>query len=106
MHAWVQEWQMISVHIIYPRTDDSTFDMDYYVESHMPMLANALGDACQSWGASASAQGDIAAIGWAMVDSKDAFDAAMAEHGAAILGDVPNYTNVQPNLVVGDVAAS
>ena len=97
---------MISVHIIYPRTDDSTFDMDYYVGSHMPMLASALGDSCQGWGASAPPQGDIAAIGWAMVDDKESFDAAMAEHGAAIIGDVPNYTNVQPQLVIGDVAAS
>ena len=97
---------MISVHILYPRTDDSTFDMDYYVGSHMPMLANALGDSCQSWGATTCMGGDIAAIGWAMVDSKDAFDAAMGEHGAAIMGDVPNYTNVEPQLVLGDIAAS
>lgn len=97
---------MISVHIIYPRTEDSTFDMDYYVGSHMPMLANALGDSCQSWGASEAPAGDVAAIGWAMVESKEAFDATMAEHGAAIIGDVPNYTNVEPQLVVGDVAAS
>jgi len=97
---------MISVHILYPRTDDSTFDMDYYVQSHMPMLANALGDSCQGWGATSVMAGDLAAIGWAMVESKDAFDAAMAEHGAAIMGDVPSYTNVEPQLVLGDVAAS
>ncbi len=38
-----------------------------------------------------------------MVDSQEAFNAAMAEHGAEIIGDVPNYTNVQPELIVGDV---
>ena len=97
---------MISVHILYPRarTDDSTFDMDYYCESHMPMLADALGDACQGWGASKMAAGDWEAIGWAAVDSQEAFDAAMAEHGAAIMGDLPNYTNVAPQLVIGEVA--
>ena len=94
---------MIAVHILYPKTDDSTFDMDYYVGTHMPMLADALGDACTGWGAS-SASGNWSAIGWAMVTSKEAFDAAMAEHGAAIIGDVPNYTNVQPDLVIGAVA--
>ena len=30
----------------------------------------------------------------------------MASAGAAIMGDVPNYTNVAPQLIVGDVAAS
>ena len=93
---------MISVHILYPNTDDATFDMDYYVGTHMPMLANALGDDCAAWGAS-STTGNWIAIAWAEVTSKEAFDAAMAEHGAAILGDVPNYTNVQPDLVIGDI---
>ncbi len=94
---------MISVHILYPKTDDSTFDMDYYTSTHMPMLADALGDACTGWGAS-STGGKWAAIGWANVSSKDAFDAAMAEHGAKIMGDVANYTNVQPEMLIGEVA--
>ncbi len=95
---------MISVHILYPKTDDSTFDMDYYTSSHMPMLANALGDACTSWGASTTGGDNWAAVGWAHVTSQEAFDAAMAEHGAAIMGDVPNYTNVAPELVIGQIA--
>jgi uncharacterized protein (TIGR02118 family) len=94
---------MISVLIMYPRTDDSTFDMDYYTSTHMPMLAEALGEACQGWGASTVKAGKWAAMGWAMVDSQEAFDAAMAAHGAKIMGDVPNYTNVSPELIVGDV---
>ena len=97
---------MISVLIMYPKTDDSTFDMDYYTSTHMPMLADALGDACLSWGASTVTSGDYEAMGWAMVESQEALDNAMASAGAAIMGDVPNYTNVQPQLIVGDVAAS
>jgi len=95
---------MLSVHIMYPKTDDSTFNMDYYMSTHMPMLADALGDACHSWGASTSMGKDYEAIGWAIVESKEAFDAAMAEHGAAIMGDVGNYTNVAPAMVLGTVA--
>jgi uncharacterized protein (TIGR02118 family) len=94
---------MISVHILYPKTDDSTFDMDYYCSTHMPMLADALGDACKGWGASTVGGGNWEAIGWATVESQEAFDAAMKEHGAAIMGDVANYTNVAPELVVGQI---
>lgn len=101
--AWDTE-AMISVHILYPKTDESTFDMDYYTSTHMPMLADALGDACKGWGASSCKGGPWAAIGWASVESQDAFDAAMAEHGGKIMGDVPNYTNVAPELVIGEVA--
>ena len=95
---------MISVHIMYPKTDDSTFDMNYYTSTHMPMLAEALGDSCTGWGATVAKGDQYEAIGWATVTSQEAFDACMAENGAKILGDVPNYTNVQPELVVGDIA--
>ena len=95
---------MLSVQILYPKSDDTTFDMDYYCQTHMPMLADALGDACHGWGASTVKTGKWEAMGWAMVESQEAFDAAMASAGAAIMGDVPNYTNVQPELVIGDVA--
>lgn len=93
---------MLAITILYPRTDDSTFDMDYYTATHMPMLASALGDACQGWGAISYPSGRLAAMGWAMVTTQDAFNAAMAEHGAAIMADVANYTNVQPELLIGE----
>lgn len=95
---------MISVLIMYPKTDDSTFDMDYYTSTHMPMLADALGDACTGWGASTTKGKDWAAYGWATVESQEAFDAAMATNGAKIMADVPNYTNVAPQMVIGNVA--
>lgn len=94
---------MISVQILYPKSDDTTFDMDYYISTHMPMLADAIGEACTHWGAATPKSDDWAGIGWAMVTSQEAFDAAMAEHGAAIMGDIPNYTNSAPELIVSDI---
>jgi uncharacterized protein (TIGR02118 family) len=93
---------MISVVILYPKSDESTFDMDYYTTKHMPMFADALGDACQGWGVSAPAA-KYHAVAWAMVDSKEAFDAAMAEHGREVMGDLANYTTTKPELIIGDV---
>lgn len=74
------------------------------MSTHMPMFADALGDACTSWGASTSNGGNFMAIGWAMVESQEALDAGLAAHGAKIMGDVPNYTNVRPDMVIGTVA--
>jgi uncharacterized protein (TIGR02118 family) len=93
---------MISVYILYPKADDSTFDMDYYTSKHMPMFAEALGEACHGWGVSAT-RGKYHAVAWAMVESKEHFDAAMAEHGGSILGDIVNYTNTQPEMIIGDI---
>ena len=68
-------------------------------------LAEALGEACLGWGAMSISGGKYAAMGWAMVADQDAFNTAMATHGAKIMGDVANYTNVQPELLIGDVVA-
>ena len=94
---------MIDVTILYPRAEGSTFDTDYYATKHMPMFAEALGDACVRWGVTSVPQGDYHAIGWARIESQDAFNSAMAEKGAEIMGDVPNYTNVRPSMIIGDV---
>ena len=94
---------MLAMTILYPRTDDSTFDMDYYTSTHMPMLAEALGEHCHGWGAAAIPEGKYTAMGWAMVTSQDHLNETLKEHGAKIMGDVPNYTNVQPELVVGEI---
>lgn len=94
---------MIGVTILYPREEGSTFDIDYYTNSHMPMFAGHLGEACQAWGVIAADGPQYHCVGWAMVDSADAFNSAMAEHGAEIIGDVPNYTTVTPTLIVGNV---
>lgn len=93
---------MISVLILYPKTDDTTFDMDYYTTKHMPMFVDALGEACTGWGVSAPAA-KYHAVAWATVTSKEAFDSAMAEHGAAVIGDVPNYTNTRAEMIIGDI---
>jgi hypothetical protein len=39
-----------------------------------------------------------------MVSDREGFNAGMAAHGAKIMGDVPNYTNVQPELLIGEIA--
>ncbi len=101
-----QDCRMITVSILYPQTDDSTFDMDYYTSSHMPMFAGHLGDACQGWGVADVMGNDYHAMAWATVTSVEAFNAAMGEHGAEIMGDVANYTNVSPVLLLGEVVAN
>jgi uncharacterized protein (TIGR02118 family) len=94
---------MISVLIMYPRGDDTTFDMQYYTSSHMPMFAESLGAACHGWGVIEPSGDKYHAIAWVMVDSQDDLNATMATHGAKVIGDVPNYTNTSPEMIIGNV---
>jgi len=36
---------MIKVSILYPKRSDTNFNMDYYVDHHMPMVQRLLGSA-------------------------------------------------------------
>jgi uncharacterized protein (TIGR02118 family) len=93
---------MISVLILYPKTDGSRFDLDYYAQTHMPLFAEALGEACHGWGVIAPGDG-YHAVGWAKVSSHDEFGAAMAARGGPVIADVVNYTDVEPQFIIGDV---
>jgi uncharacterized protein (TIGR02118 family) len=92
--------------IIYPKTDDATFDMDYYTSTHMPMVAKALGAGDQGWGAMSVSSDKHIAMGWVMFESMDAFNAGMGAHGAEIMADVANYTNQQPEVIIGEITSA
>jgi uncharacterized protein (TIGR02118 family) len=95
---------MYRIAILYPKTEGASFDHEYYQTSHMPMLADRLGDNCKSWGVDKVLDGPFEAIGYVQVGDLGGFGATMNEHGAEILGDVPNYTTISPQLVVSEIA--
>ena len=101
---------MIKVHILYPNTPGVRFDMAYYVDRHMPMVQAKIGAACTGFtidaGMAGGAPGQAApyvAVGALLVTSVEAFGAAMDQHGAEILGDIPNYTDAQPVIQISEV---
>lgn len=101
---------MIKVHIFYPKTATSRFDMDYYCTKHMPMVKAKLGAACTGFTVDAGLAGGApgqppayAAVGALICTSVEAFQAAFAPHAKEILGDIPNYTDVQPTLQISEI---
>jgi uncharacterized protein (TIGR02118 family) len=101
---------MIKVSVFYPAGDSTKFDMDYYCKSHMPMVGQKLGAACKSMaveqglgGGAPGAPPTYAAMGHLYFDSFADFQAAFAPHAAAIMADIPNYTNIQPVIQVSEV---
>jgi uncharacterized protein (TIGR02118 family) len=101
---------MIKVHILYPNQPAVRFDMAYYCERHMPMVQARIGAACTGFtvdaGLAGGAPGQPApyvAVGALLVSSIEAFGAAMAQHGAEIMGDIPNYTDAQPVIQISEV---
>jgi uncharacterized protein (TIGR02118 family) len=101
---------MIKVSVFYPGGADSTFDMNYYLNRHIPMVLAKLGPACKRaaveqglGGATPGSPPAFSAMGHLYFDSVEAFQAAFGPHAGEIIGDIPNYTNVQPTIQVSDV---
>jgi len=102
---------MIRVSVLYPNSPGATFDMPYYIASHMETLVKGkLGAALKGMqidhglgGGMPGVPPPYIAVGHLLFDSVEAFQAAFSPVADAILGDIPNYTNVQPAVQVSEV---
>lgn len=101
---------MIKVSVLYPAGDKANFNMEYYCQSHMPLVQQRLGAACKSIaveqglaGGAPGAPPPYVAMGHMYFDSVEAFQAAFASHAKELMADVPNFTNVQPVIQVSEV---
>jgi len=103
---------MIRFTVLYPAGDGLTFDMDYYVKTHIPLFRKCMGAAMKDIrveqglsGATPGSPAPYVALVHATFDSVGAFETAFAPHFAEIQGDVPNYTNIRPVLQFSEVLA-
>ena len=101
---------MIKVSVLYPNNEGSKFDMDYFCNSHFPMVQEKLGAALKGvsveqglGGAEPGSRATYVAMGHLLFDSVDAFQSAFGPHAEAIMGDIPNYTDVEPTIQVSEV---
>jgi len=101
---------MIKVSVLYPNGADSKFDMNYYLTKHIPMVKQKLGTAWKSVTVEEGISGGVPGAAAAYVvtahlsfDSLDSFQSAFGPHAAAIMGDIPNYTNTQPTVQISQI---
>jgi uncharacterized protein (TIGR02118 family) len=101
---------MIKVSVFYPNNEGSKFDMNYYCNSHIPMVRQKLGAACKGaaveqgiTGATPGSRPGFIAMGHIYFDSVEAFQTAFGPHAEAIMADIPNYTDIQPTLQISEV---
>ncbi len=101
---------MIKVSVFYPNNEGCKFDMDYYCNSHIPMLQEKLGEALKGvaveqglGGAEPGSPATYVAMCHLLFDSVEAFQDAFGPHAEAIMGDIPNYTDVQPTIQISEV---
>ena len=101
---------MIKVSVLYPNGEGKTFDMDYYCNKHVPMIAGLLGDAVKGatvekglGGAEPDSPATYAAMGNLYFDSVEAFENSFGPNTDKIMGDLPNFTNIEPIIQISEV---
>lgn len=106
---------MIRISILYPNKQDSRFGVAYYAQTHMPMSIRLLSAHPGFKGVSVehglggavpgSAPSYIAMCHY-LFESVDDFLAAFMPHAAALQGDMPNYTDIEPLIQFNEVLIS
>jgi len=101
---------MVKVTILYENSEGKTFDMDYYSNKHMPLVAELLGDSLKSLAIDQGVAGrtpeeaiPYLAIGYLYFDTLSAYQNAFGPNAEEIVGDIPNFTNIQPVVQISEV---
>lgn len=103
------------VNVLYPNSDDATFDLSYYLKTHMPLVKEKWSSfGLKSYTVLQAQPGPDGAkpqysVQATLVWEKGEHVAAALGDGAstgAIMGDIPNFSNKQPVFVSGDVVGS
>ena len=101
---------MIKVSVLYPNGEGNHFDMDYYCNTHLPMVGELLGDVLKGatvekglGGAMPGSDATYVAMGNMYYNSIEEFQNAFGPHAKEIMGDLPNFTNIEPVIQISEV---
>ena len=98
----------VSVQVLYPVGEATTFDYDYYLNQHMAIVGDVIGEHIESTlvtkglAGAPGAPAGYHAIATIVFANQSAMDAALASVGPA-LEDISNFTNTEPQMLIGEV---
>jgi uncharacterized protein (TIGR02118 family) len=103
---------MVKISMLYPNRPGSKFEMNYYLNTHMPMSIERLsvhqgyrGVSVERGLAGDAPDSDPTYVAMChyLFDSLEDFLAAFTPHATLLQGDMPNYTDVMPVIQVSAV---
>ena len=102
---------MISVVVLYPNKAGSKFDLDYYVRRHLPLVRDRLQPmGMRSLTYTVEHAMDPKAPPQAYRLSAelrfDDMESATRAHGPETQADIPNFTDVAPVILIGEIHQS
>jgi uncharacterized protein (TIGR02118 family) len=103
---------MICVSVLYPQAPGKHFDQAYYEKTHRPLVMDRMASHGITkyeilQGLSGGAPGSepmFACIGNLYFNSIGEFQQGFAAHAAELQADIPNFTDIQPQFLISEVA--
>lgn len=100
----------VKISILYPYAEGKTFDMEYYTNKHMPMVAELFGEPLIRYDIEKGIAGrnpdeplSYVAIGSFYFDTLESYKEAFGRNAERILNDIPNYTDIEPAVQISAV---
>ena len=101
---------MIKVTVMYPNEPGKKFDLDYYTGSHIPLVQRLLGPIGLVRGevekgvsgTDPNSPPPFVVIGHLYFNTTEEVHAAFSTHGREIMGDIKNYTEIQPQFQISE----
>lgn len=100
---------MIKASILYPGGEGKKFNMDYYLNKHVPMVTGLLGDSIKGAtiekgiGGAMNSPAPFVAMGNIYFNSLQDFNDSFGPNADKIMGDIPNYTDIEPVIQISEV---
>ena len=101
---------MIRVSVMYPNDPEKKFDMDYYINKHIPLVHEKLdpiGLVKTEVEKGLTGQGEetdppYCAIGCLFFNTMDDFQKMLA-YNDELMSDIPNFTDIIPAIQISDI---
>lgn len=110
IHSSTPGNELFKVAILYPNGEGKTFDMDYYENKHMPMVAGFLGKNLKFYeidkgiaGRTPNDQVPFLAVGYFYIKDVAEYNKAIGQNRDAVISDFKNYTNIQPIVQISEI---
>ena len=99
-----------SLQVLYPITETTNFDYDYYFSKHIKLVKETFGDHLDSTvfikgiASDLDKPAEYYAIATMIFKNQSAMDLALSRAGP-VMKDIANYTNTEPVLLIGEVVS-
>ena len=110
IHSSTPGNELYKVTILYPNGEGKTFNMDYYENNHMPMVAAFIGKNLKFYEIDRGIAGRtpdetvpyLAAGNFYVMDVAE-YNKAIGQNIDAVISDFKNYTNIQPVVQISEI---